>query len=171
MRSTVTARTAIRLILGCRGVGTLCSSSPSAPFPAIAHTWPGFSGAHQARRQHAVSRQRVCMGSGCVGPAAVPCLPLTAALLSRLSVTTSRLHSCGLGLLWAVLCVGYGLGLNSRNAPRGSPVRMGCRGCVRALASCLPLVSSFRFLFRALGGGPTTSPTSYPPQDRQQVLW
>ena len=132
---------------------------------------PGFSGSHQAGRQHAVSRQRVCLGSGGVGLAAVPCLPLTAALHSRLSDTTSRLHSCDLGL--AVGCSACWLwsGVELTECARGSPVGWGCHGCVWALASCLCFVVSFRFLSRPWGGERQTAQRQLPPVVGQYDPW
>ena len=115
--------------------------------------WPGFSGSHQAGRQHAVSRQRVCLGSGGVGLAAVPCLPLTAALHSRLSDTTSRLHSCDLGL--AVGCSACWLwsGVELTECAPGFSGGLGLPW-LRKGSGVLPSFGVFfSFPFRALGGG------------------
>ena len=125
-------------------------------FPPYAHTWPGLSGPHQAGRQPAVSRQRVCLGSGGVGLAAVPCLPLTAALHSRLSDTTSRLHSCDLGLAvgWSARWPRSGDEL-TECAP-GFPSGLGSLW-LRVGFGVLSLLVVSSFPFAPFGGGGTRS--------------
>ena len=131
--------------------------------------WPGFSGSHQAGRQHAVSRQRVCLGSGGVGLAAVPCLPLTAALLSRLSDTTSRLHSCDLGV--AVGCSACWLwsGVELTECAPGFSGGLGLPW-LRKGSGVLPSFGVFFSLPFALLGGERLHPLqAFHRTDRQQV--
>ena len=140
-------------------------------FPPFAHIWPGFSGSHQAGRQHAVSRQRVCLGSGGVGLAAVPCLPLTAALHSRLSDTTSRLHSCDLGL--AVGCSACWLwsGVELTECAPGFSGGLGLPW-LRMGSGVLPLFCCFfSFPFALLGGGTSSGSTTLPPVVGQYDPW
>ena len=129
-------------------------------FPPFAHMWPGFSGSHQAGRQHAVNRQRICLGSGGVGLAAVPCLPLIAALHSRLSDTTSRLHSCDLGLAvgWSARWPRSGDEL-TECAP-GFPCGLGSLWLRVGSGVLISFCCFFSFPFALLGGGTTSGSTT-----------